>query len=175
MNSQATVKYNAVARILHWLIGIAIIAEITLGIGHDAWKDLFPVMSIHKSIGITILALSLFRLYWRLTHKAPALPASMVAWQQSLAHGLHRLFYFMMIAVPLSGWIMVSAGEYPLQYFGLFDIPKWPVHKGSFIAEVTHEGHEIMGLLFIPLLVLHIGAAYYHHFSLKDDVMRRML
>jgi cytochrome b561 len=175
MNGEALVKYNGVARILHWLIGIGIIAEIALGLGHDAWKDLFPVMPIHKSIGITILALSLFRLYWRLGHTPPALPAAMPGWQQSFAHGLHWLFYFMIIAVPVSGWIMSSAGTYPLNWFGLFDIPKWPVFKGSPLAEAAHEGHEIMGKLFIPLLVLHVGAAFYHHFAVKDHVMRRML
>tara|TARA_R110000782_G_scaffold167129_5_gene259163 strand:- start:16691 stop:17218 length:528 start_codon:yes stop_codon:yes gene_type:complete len=175
MSEQALVKYNGVARMLHWIIGVAILVQIVLGIGHDAWKDLFPVMPIHKSIGITVLFLSLYRLYWRLRHSPPPLPALMPAWQKTLAHGTHWLFYFMIIAVPLSGWLMVSAGKNPLDWFGLFPIPKWPVEKDSMMAEIAHEGHEIMGLLFIPLLALHIGAALYHHFAVKDDVLRRML
>ena len=81
----------------------------------------------------------------------------------------------MFIAVPLSGWIMSSAGKYPLQWFGLFDIPKWPVVKDSPLADAAHEGHELMGKLFIPLIALHIGAAFFHQFVQKDGVLRRML
>jgi len=175
MDHQAIEKYNSVARILHWLIGIGIIVQIVLGIQHDAWKDLFAVMPLHKAIGMTILVLSLFRLYWRFKHKPPPLPAAMPGWQKALAHTLHRLFYFMIIAVPVSGWILVSPYPNPFNWFGLFDIPKWPVEKGSMLAEIAHEGHEVLGLLFIPLLALHIGAALYHHFIVKDGVLRRML
>lgn len=175
MNQQAIEKYNGVARTLHWLIGVGIIVQIVLGIQHDAWKDMFAVMPLHKAIGMTILALSLFRLYWRFTHKPPTLPMAMPGWQKALAQILHKLFYFMIIAVPFSGWIMSSSSPYPLKWFGLFDIPKWPVEKGSALAEIAHEGHEVMGLLFIPLLALHISAALYHHFIVKDDVLRRML
>lgn len=175
MNEQALVKYNGVARGLHWIIAIAIISEIVIGLGHDAMKDMLPAMPIHKAIGISILVLSLFRLLWRVTHPAPPLPAAMAGWQIGLAHGLHWLFYVMMIAVPLTGWIMSSAGQYPLQWFGLFDIPKLPVMKDSPLAEAAHEGHELMGKLFIPLILLHVGAALYHHVVLKDDVVRRML
>lgn len=175
MVQQDVLKYNGVARILHWLIALGIITAITLGLGHDAWRDLFPVMPIHKAIGITILALSLFRLYWRLSHPAPPLPATMPGWQVGMAHGLHWLFYAMIIAVPMTGWIMSSAGTYPLQWFGLFDIPKWPVMKDSPLAQAAHAGHEVMGKLFIPLIALHIGAALYHQFAVKDGVLRRML
>jgi len=175
MQERAVLKYNGVARTLHWIIALAIITEITLGLGHDAWRDSFPVMPIHKAIGITILALSLFRLCWRLAHPAPPLPATMPHWQVGLAHGLHWLFYAMIIAVPLSGWIMSSAGKYPLEWFGLFDIPKWPVMKGSPLANAAHAGHEVMGKLFIPLILLHVGAALYHQFLVRDGVLRRML
>jgi cytochrome b561 len=175
MNQTTLIKYNAVARMLHWLIGLAIIFALVLGLGHDGWKDILWIMPVHKATGMTILALSLARLGWRLAHPAPPLPATMPNWQISFAHGLHWLFYFMMIAVPLTGWIFSSAGKYPLEWFGLFDIPKLPVVKDSALAEAAHEGHEVMGLLFIPLLALHIGAAFYHHFVVRDDVLRRML
>ena len=168
-------KYDAVARTLHWVIALAIVVQIVLGLGHDAWKDAFPAMPIHKAIGMTILLLAIVRLGWRLVHTPPALPATMPRWQVSLAHGLHWIFYFMIIALPLTGWIISSAGEYPLSWFSLFDMPKLPVMKGSPLAEAAHEGHEVMGLLLIPLLLLHIGAALYHHYGVRDDVMRRML
>lgn len=175
MRGDAVVRYNGVARALHWVIALAIIAEVVLGLGHDALRGLFPVMPIHKAVGITVLTLSLFRLYWRLSHPAPPLPASLPRWQIGMAHGLHWLFYAMMIAVPLTGWIIASAGDRPLEWFGLFDIPKWPVMKGSPLADSAHEGHELMGKLFIPLIALHIAAAFFHQFVQKDGVMRRML
>ncbi len=175
MNRMAQTRYDAVARLLHWLIGLAIIFALVLGLGHDGWKDIPWIMPVHKATGMTILALSLFRLIWRLAHPAPALPTTIPNWQVSLAHGLHWLFYFMMIAVPITGWIFSSAGKYPLEWFGLFDIPKLPVMKDSALAEAAHEGHEVMGKLFIPLLALHVGVAFYHHFAARDDVLRRML
>jgi cytochrome b561 len=141
----------------------------------DAWKANPWAPGVHKSIGLTILVLTLVRIGWRLTHTPPALPADMPSWQVLLAKGTHWLFYVLLVAVPLSGWIFSSAGPYPLNWFGLFDIPKLAVEKGSMLAEAAHEGHEIMGQFFIPLLLLHVGAALYHHFRLKDGVLRRML
>lgn len=175
MNDQALVKYNGVARMLHWIIGIGIIVALFLGLNHDAWKAQPAMAGAHKAIGITVLFVSLIRLGWRLKHTPPPLPASTPGWQAAIAKGLHILFYVMMIGVPLSGWIMSSAGPYPLNWFGLFDIPKFAVGKDSPLAEAAHEGHEIMGTLFLPLLVLHVGAAFYHHFRLKDKVLQRML
>jgi cytochrome b561 len=175
MTAEALVKYNGIARTLHWLIAIGIIAALILGLNHDAWKTTPWMPGVHKSLGLTVLALSLVRLGWRFTHTPPALPSSMPGWQAALAKATHWLFYIMMIGVPLSGWIFSSSGPYPLNWFGLFDIPKLAVEKGSMLAEATHEGHEIMGKLFIPLLALHILAAFYHHFRLKDGVLRRML
>lgn len=175
MSNVETVKYHAVARILHWLIAIAIIAEIVIGLGHESWDGATWAMPVHKATGITILVLSVLRLVWRLAHPAPALPVTMPSWQTRLAHGLHWLFYGMIIAVPVTGWIMSSAGKYPLNWFGLFDIPKLPVMPKGAIANFAHEAHEVMAIAFIPLLLLHIGAALYHHFIVRDGVLRRML
>ena len=175
MTDIEVVKYSAVARVLHWAIALIIIVNIALGLGHDALEDVFPAMPVHKALGMTVLVLSIARLLWRLVHTPPPLPRNMPIWQQKLAHGLHWLFYVMIIAVPLSGWVMSSSGPYPLNWFGIFDIPKLPVNKGSVVAEAAHEGHEIMGLLYIPLIALHVGAALYHHFVKKDQVLRRML
>lgn len=175
MNDQGLVKYNGVARALHWVIGIGIIAALFLGLNHDAWKTQPGMAGAHKAIGLTVLLLSIVRLGWRLMHTPPPLPASTPPLQGLIARGLHILFYVMMIGVPLSGWIMSSAGPYPLNWFGLFDIPKFAVGKESPLAEAAHEGHEIMGTLFLPLLLLHVGAAFYHHFRLKDKVLQRML
>lgn len=175
MNNGFPVKYHSGARALHWIIAVAVIVQIALGLGHEAWRDVFPAMPLHKALGFTILLFSIFRLYWRLTHNVPPLPDTVPGWQKISARGMHWLFYFLLIAMPVTGWIFTSSGTSPLSWFGLFDIPKLPVVKDSFLAQATHEGHEIMGLLFIPLIALHIGAAIHHHFVVKDDVLKRML
>lgn len=174
-STQEIVRYNAVARALHWLIALIIIGNIIGGLAHDALEDVFNVMPLHKSLGLLVLALSVFRLAWRLTNKPPALPDTMPGWERGTAHVLVWIFYAAMIIVPLSGWVMSSAGKYPLNFFGLFDVPKFAVAPKSALAGAAHETHEIFGLLLIPLILLHVGAALRHHFVLRDDTLRRML
>lgn len=175
MDDVTLVKYDAVARALHWIIACAIIVEITLGLGHEAWKNLFPAMFIHKATGLTILALSLARLAWRLGHRPPPLPAVLPTWQKSATIALHGIFYTLMIMLPLTGLVFVSSFGHPISWFGLFDIPNLPVVKNSLLANAAHETHEILALLFIPLILLHIGAALYHHHVARDTILRRML
>ncbi|TZG26341.1 cytochrome b [Sphingomonas montanisoli] len=170
-----SVRYNGTARLLHWTIAVLIIVNLILGIGHDPLGEILPAMPIHKSIGLTVLALSLFRLVWRLTHTPPPLPVSVAGWEKGAAHAMHWLLYALMILLPLSGWIMSSAGTRPLQWFWLFDVPKFDVAKGDAIVGLSGGGHGLMGYAMIALLIGHIGAALRHHFLLKDDVLRRML
>lgn len=172
--TEATLHYNRVARVLHWTIGGLIIVNLALGILHDPIGESFPAMPIHKSIGFVVLALSLFRLFWRITHPAPPLPAAMPGWERFSAHALHWVFYALMIVLPVTGWIFSSAGKYPLEFFWLFDIPKLAVEKGSGLAEGTHNAHVVFGYAWAGLLVLHVGAALRHHFILKDTILTRM-
>lgn len=172
--SGSELHYNRVARVLHWTIGGLIIINLFLGIFHDPLGKAFPVMPIHKSIGLTVLALSLFRLGWRLTHPAPPLPDTLARWEKAAAHGLHWIFYALMIVLPMTGWIFSSAGDRPLQFFWLFDVPKFAVEKGSPLAEGTHNAHVVLGFLWVALLIGHVGAALRHRFIIKDGVFERM-
>lgn len=172
--TEALHHYNRVARTLHWTIGALVVANLTIGIFHDPLGKLFPAMPIHKSIGLLVLALSLWRLVWRLTHPAPQLPATMPGWERSAARGLHWLFYALLIVMPLTGWIFSSAGKYPLNFFFLFDVPKFAVEKGSPLVAGAHSAHVVLGFLWTALLVIHVGAALRHHFILKDGVLTRM-
>ena len=172
--SEVARHYDRVARTLHWTIGALIIVNLTLGILHDPLGKIFPAMPIHKSIGFVVLLLSLGRLVWRLTHPTPPLPASMPGWEKAAAHVLHWIFYALMIVLPMTGWVFSSAGERPLQFFFLFDIPKLAVEKGSGLAQGTHNAHVVLGYLWAVLLVGHVGAALRHHFLLKDKVLLRM-
>lgn len=168
-------RYDAVARALHWTIAVLLIGNIAAGLANDALEGVVNVIPAHKAVGITVLALSLVRLAWRLAHRPPPLPAATPAWERGAAHLVHALFYALMIGLPLSGWIFASAGRYPLTWFGLFDIPKFALTKADPIVGLAREGHEVMGYVAIVLIALHVGAALRHHLVRRDGVLRRML
>lgn len=168
------VRYNAVARALHWSIGLLIIANIALALLGEPFEHVLWIFPLHKSIGILVLGLSVLRLLWRLTYTAPPLPAAMPGWEKLAARLVIAAFYAMIILVPLSGWVMSSAGKWPISFFGLFEVTKFAVTKDDPIAHLAHEAHEILGLLFIPLVAVHIAAALRHHIILKDNVLLRM-
>ena len=166
-------RYNSGARTFHAVIAVLVIANIVLGIGHDAFKGTAFGIPLHKSIGLTVLFLSIARVGWRFTWKTSPYDPALKPLDLKLAKAVHGIFYALIVIIPLTGWIMVSAGERPLAWFGI-PFPKLAVEKGSALAEIGHEGHEILGFAMLALVVLHIAAALRHHFMLKDGVMRRM-
>jgi cytochrome b561 len=168
------VRYNAVARALHWSIGLLIIANIALALLGEPLEHVMWIYPLHKAIGMLVLALSVLRLLWRLTYKAPPLPGNMAAWEVLAARLVIAAFYAMIILVPLSGWVMSSAGKWPISFFGLFEVPKFAITKDDPVAHLAHEAHEVLGLLFIPLVAVHVAAALRHHIMLKDNVLLRM-
>ena len=179
-------RYGSVAMTLHWLIAAAIIANVCLGLyfadlPHDD-PNLFALVQLHKSIGLTVLVLSVARLVWRLVNPVPPLPASMSAPLRAAAHLTHFLLYFLIIAVPLAGWAMVSASPLglPTSYFGLFHWPHIP-----FLADLPRTQklplrhlfggmHKYLAWSFIVLVPIHLVGALYHQFR-GEDVLRRML
>lgn len=178
-------RYGSVAVTLHWLIALAIIGMLILG---KYMADLpnsdpskFDLIQLHKSFGISILALSVLRLMWRLVNKVPPLPAQMPAWERYAAHASHFLLYVLMIGIPLSGWAMVSASPLgiPTIWFGQFEIPHLPGLQGladqHAAEDQLKEVHELLGNLMIGLLLIHVGAALKHHLWDRDDVLTRML
>jgi len=141
----------------------------------------FTMTQWHKSFGLTILALTILRISWRLTHKAPALPESMRTWERGVAHASHALFYLLIVFLPLSGWLLVSASPLNITTY-LFDwvrVPHLPIVSNASnkaeLAERFHQLHFYASTVLIVLLLLHIGAALRHQFILKDHLMRRML
>lgn len=175
-----TASYTAVAKFLHWLIALIIIVQIPAGmIMHSLeFSDTkFTMYQLHKSFGLTVLALSLVRLGWRLTHKAPPLPPHMTTSERVLARITHVAFYVLIIGIPLTGWLMVSASTtgIPTKLFFVVPIPHLPVPVGEAGAEFWAGVHELLAKATIGLLVLHIGAALKHHLRDRDDVLLRML
>jgi cytochrome b561 len=181
VNEKAALRYGAVATTLHWLIAAAIIGMLIVGkYMHglpNTDPDKFVLYQLHKSTGITILALSLLRLVWRLTHAVPPLPAAMPAWERWAAHGMHFALYAAMVGMPLSGWARVSTDPIgiPTLWFGLFEVPHLPFGADRDLSYLFHEMHELGGNLLILLLVGHVLAALKHHFWDRDNVLKRML
>ena len=168
-------RYNGTARTLHAVIAIMVIFNLLSGIGGEAIEDIWNPFPIHKATGILILLLTLGRIGWRLTWTMPAWPTTMGSLQRIVARITHLAFYVLLLIVPLTGWIMSSAGKYPISIYGLFEWPKLAVTKGSALVEISKEGHEVLGFLMAGLVVLHVAAALHHHFVIKDNVLRRML
>ena len=169
------VRYNAVARTLHWSIGLLILFNLVTGMFGESMEKVWVSMPLHKATGLLILVLSLVRLGWRLTHVPPPFPSAMQPVLRRFAAFTHGAFYLLMIAVPVTGWIFTSAGKWPLSVYGLFDWPKLALTKDMPIVGAAHTAHEILGYGFGALVVLHVCAALFHHFELKDGTLRRMV
>ena len=177
-------RYSHVAIVLHWLIALLIIGMLAVGkfmTGLEESSPLrFDLTQWHKSFGLTLLALSVFRLLWRLTHKPPQHTAMRPGWERFAAGLTHFLFYFLILFLPITGWLMVSASPLNISTF-LFDlvrIPHLPVVSTApnreELAELFHMSHEYASGILIVLLLLHIAAALRHQFSLKDAIFSRM-
>jgi cytochrome b561 len=168
--------YSGVAKTLHWLIAVLVFTQ--LGIGKFADVDAEEARSVfdwHTSLGLTVLILMLVRLGWRLTHTVPALPATTPVWQRGLARTSHLLFYVLLLALPLSGWLLTSAEGDAVRFLGLFPVPGLPVAAGEEMEEFLEETHELLGNVLIGLAAVHILAGWKHHFIDRDNVLRRML
>jgi cytochrome b561 len=128
----------------------------------------------HKWAGVTMFLLVLVRLAWRVTHRPPPLPEHMPKVMQLAAHAGHVLLYGLMIAIPLSGWLMSSAKGFQTVWFGVLPIPDL-VNKNQELGNLLQTVHLSLNLLFVAVIVGHIGAALKHHFIDRDDVLTRML
>lgn len=170
-------RWGAGARSLHWLMALLIIG---LGLVGLYMSDLanspqkIKIYALHKSIGLTVLALLLLRLAWRLADRRPAdLP--MPRWQAFAARAVHVLLYLLMLVLPLSGWTYNSASGYPLQWFGLFNLPSLTGGADAALKGIAHTVHEYGFYLLALLLLAHVGAALKHHFVDRDETLVRML
>ena len=166
-------RYNSTARAFHAVIAILVIVNLAIGLlgeGLEKTIDLFP---LHKSIGFTVLALTIARIALRFTWKTPEYVPSLKRVDLLVAKTMHAIFYGLLLVLPLTGWITASAGKKSLAWFGL-PIPKFALTKADPIVGLSKEGHEILGFVMLGLVVLHIAAALRHHFILKDGVLRRM-
>jgi cytochrome b561 len=169
--------YTSTAKSLHWLMAILFFGLLALGF-YMADLPLSPqklkFYSWHKWAGVTAFALAWLRLAWRITHRPPALPESMPKIMQIAAHAGHLALYLLMIAIPLSGWLMSSAKGFQTVWFGLLPIPDL-LDKNKELGNLLQTTHMGLNLLFVTVIVGHIAAALKHHYLDKDDILSRML
>ena len=175
-----TGRYTGTAIALHWLLALAIVSVFGVGlymVDLPMSPTKIKLINWHKWAGVTILALSVLRLVWRLTHRPPALPArierAMPGWQKVAHHGTHALMYLLFLAVPLIGWAYSSAHGYPIVWFGVLHLPDFvPVDKA--LAEAIKPWHELSAFSLMGLVVLHVAAALKHQFIDRDGLLQRM-
>ena len=172
-----TTRYTRTAKALHWLMAILFFGLLALGFYmHDLplSPDKLKLDSWHKWAGVSAFLLVWFRLFWRVTHRPPALPDSMPRVMQVAAHAGHFLLYALMLAIPLSGWLMSSAKGFQTVWFGILPIPDL-LNKNKELGDLLQTVHMSLNLLFVATIVGHVGAALKHHFIDKDDILTRML
>lgn len=171
------VQWGFVSKTFHWIIVVLIIVQYTLAqVAEDLPLGLqkFTTLARHKSIGLTILGLAILRLLWRWANPTPELPGTLKPWEKKLATTTHFAMYLLLFAMPVTGWLMSSAANFPVSWFGVFTLPDLLAPDRG-LQETLHDVHETLFKFLVTLAVLHVAAALKHHFWLKDDVLRRMV
>ena len=170
-------EWGSVSMALHWLVVVLILMMAVIGLTMGDLPngpDKVWVYALHKSIGITILVLVVLRLAWRLYAGAPGPVAGTPGWQERIASLTHWALYALLLAMPLSGWVLNSASGFPLQWFGLFNLPAL-AGRDHDLHELAEEAHELLFWILVALVVAHAAAAFYHHLFQRDATLARML
>lgn len=170
-------KWGGITQLFHWgmmltFVGMFTVAYIMMDMpdGNDKWW----FYGMHKQIGVTLFLLVTVRLWWRMKNDVPRDPASVPHWQAVAARSNIYVLYTLMFAFPLSGLLMSILGGHDVSYFGLFTLPAFMQGPNAY-GKFFRESHEYISYLMMGFVGLHVIAALYHHFFLKNDVLRRML
>ncbi|MCF8496441.1 MAG: cytochrome b/b6 domain-containing protein [Alphaproteobacteria bacterium] len=168
--------YGAVAKSFHWIMTILVLLLLSAGFFMtrlEPGPDMLRIYGLHKSFGLLVLWLAVFRILWRLSHPPPEALEAHGPWERRLAKGTHILLYAAFFLMPLSGWLMSSAGGFPAGFFGLFQMPAI-IPKDRFIFDLLRETHEIVAFMLLALIGLHMAGAFKHHFLDRDATLQRM-
>lgn len=170
-------RWGGISQLLHWAVAALILVMAYLGLTMGDLPngpDKIKTYALHKSIGITILALVALRVFWRVYAGTPRPIPGSPRWQERIAALTHAAIYTLLFAIPISGWVLNSAAGFPLQWFGLINLPHI-VGENHDLHELAEEAHEIMFWVLALLVVAHAGAAFYHHLFQRDATLARML
>lgn len=172
-----TTAWGSLSKALHWLIVLLIITQWVIASRADSLPlglAKLQALAWHKSFGITILVLALLRLAWRLMNPTPQLATVTRPWERMLAHVSHFLLYGLLFAIPLTGWMMSSARNFPVSWFKLVQLPDL-VAPSQQTYQLMHSLHGSLNLALFVIALLHIAGALKHHFIDRNDVLKRML
>jgi len=168
--------WGSLAKWLHWLVAIGIFYLIYLGLEQSNMERgdaKNAVRALHGSVAAVVFVLMTIRLIWRFMNETPAHPENMPGWQRGMATLVHWGLYITVFIQLVAGMMIVSTGGKPVPFFGLFSVPL-PVAKDSDAHHFWEEVHEFTWKIIAALLILHVLAALYNHFVLRNDVVRRM-
>lgn len=175
----AQARYSLVAIVLHWLIALAIIANWLIAhIAEDAPKpQAEAMMGLHMALGMSVLILTVLRILWRIVHRPPPPNPDHAKWERVLAGIVHKLFYVLMIGLPLTGYLMVQTGTggMAISMFGIFDFPGLSMARDHDTHEVYEGVHAAFGNVMLALFILHVVGAWKHQLLDRDGTVLRML
>ena len=168
-------RFTLLQRILHWLMAVAVLAMLFIGVGmvSTVAPKYLPMIGIHESLGVTILVLALLRLAVRLRDGAPPLPADLPEPMRLAAHLSHYALYALMIGMPLIGWAMLSAAVYPVVAFGGVRLPAI-LPQSDFLHTLLWNAHHYLAFAFFALILMHVAAALFHLLVRRDGVFEAM-
>ncbi|MEA2930543.1 MAG: hypothetical protein QOG38_2971 [Hyphomicrobiales bacterium] len=172
-----TDHYPATSKLLHWLVAVSVLTTAPVAIAmtrvsQGPTQDL--LYNFHKSLGVLIMILMILRLINRLAVGAPIPDPGIEPWQKAVSSAVHTSLYVLLLAMPVVGYVANSAYGAPTPFFGLFNLPMI-VEKNDALATQLFALHRWTGFLVILLVLMHVGAALYHTFVRRDDVLKRML
>lgn len=169
--------FGSVSKFFHWIIALLVCAQF-----YWVWSPNFITLSdtiktqyvlLHKSFGISILALAILFILWRMVTIRPS-DLSQPFWKHILAKIVHYSLFFLLFAMPILGYLMSVADGRAVRFFGLFELPNL-IPANPKMADLYFQTHSIFGYVFVALIALHVAAAFHHHFIVKDDVLKKML
>jgi cytochrome b561 len=168
-------RFTGVQRVLHWLMAIGIIAMLFIGVGMASTiaPKYLALVSFHKTLGVALFVLVLLRVAARLRYGAPPLPADMPGPMKLAGQASHYALYALMIAMPLIGWGMLSAGAYPVVLYGDIRLPPIVPHSDA-LHTVLWNAHYYLAFAFFALVLLHVAAALFHLMVRRDGVFETM-
>ena len=170
-----TDSYSLTARIIHWLTALIILGLLVVGTymtAMDVSAQKLQLYNLHKSFGLLVLALVFVRIVWHIIKKKPKSLSTYKKWEKILSHAVHGFLYLLLIAIPISGWIMSSAGDFNIKFFGL-NMPDI-VSKDENLFKLSTEMHQILAWVLLGMLALHIAGALKHHVIDRDETLARM-
>lgn len=170
-------RWGPVSQAFHWASAVLLVAIAAIGLTMEDLPnspDKIRTYALHKSLGLTLLAVVALRLAWRWARPVPADVPGIAPWMRRTAGAVHWALYALMLAMPLSGWLLNSAEGFPLQWFGLFNLPALTAESEA-VADLAHDLHENGFWLLALLAAGHVFAALYHHVFLRDGTLHRML